>query len=162
MIETQNPIKVAIADDQSIFRNGVVSSLRPYAHIKIVCEATNGKNLLEQLPSTQPDIILLDMKMPDMDGSEVCKHIKLDFPKMKIIGLSVYDHYYYISSLFEAGGSGYLLKDVDATEIVAAIETVHRDGSYITDKASIPLIKKLMDIEHPLVYYRIEHVTPFK
>ncbi|MES2781122.1 MAG: response regulator transcription factor [Bacteroidota bacterium] len=157
-----HPIKVAIADDHSIFRNGVIASLRPFSNIKIVCEAISGSNLLEQLPKTLPDIILLDMKMSDMDGVEICKNIKRLFPRIKVIGLSVYDHYNYISSLFEAGGSGYLLKDVDITEIVKAIQTVYTDGSYMMDKASIPLIKKLMDIQHPSVYYHIQHVTPFK
>jgi DNA-binding NarL/FixJ family response regulator len=162
MSKTQSPIKIAIADDQSIFRNGVISSLRPYSNIKIVCEAVNGRSLLEQLPLTQPDIVLLDMKMQDMDGIEICKIIKQTLPDIKVIGLSVYDHYYYISSLFEAGGSGYLLKDVDITEIVKAIQSVYKDGSYVNEKASIPLIKKLIDIKHPSVYYHIQHVTPFK
>jgi DNA-binding NarL/FixJ family response regulator len=162
MPKMSHPIKIAIADDQSIFRNGIINSLRPYAHLKIVCEAISGASLLEQLPRIPVDIVLLGMKMRDMDGVEICRKIKKTFPAVKVIGLSVYDHYYYISSLFEAGGSGYLLKDVDATEIVTAIETVSKDGTYMTDKASIPLIKKLMDMEHPSVYYPVQHDSPFK
>jgi DNA-binding NarL/FixJ family response regulator len=163
MLNTQlSIIKVGIADDQSIFRNGVISSLRPYSNIKIICEATSGKTLLEQLAQTSIDVLLLDMKMEDMDGIEICKTIKKLYPKIRVIGLSVYDHYYYISSIFEAGASSYLLKDIDIGEMVTAIQSVYKDGSYMTEKASIPLIKKLIDIKHPSVYYHVEHITPFK
>lgn len=155
-------IKVAIADDQSIFRNGVIASLRPYSNIKIVCEAISGQTLLDQLSKLTVDIVLLDMKMRDMDGIEICKIIKKNYPETRIIGLSVYDHYYYISSMFEAGASSYLLKDVDITEMVTAIQTVYKDGLYMAEKASIPLIKKLIDIKHPSVYFHIEQITPFK
>jgi DNA-binding NarL/FixJ family response regulator len=68
-----NYLHIAIADDQSIFRQGVISSLKQYPHLKIVCEAENGNDLLAKLPHQQVDIVLLDMKMPDMDGVEACK-----------------------------------------------------------------------------------------
>lgn len=157
-----NHLQIAIADDQSIFRQGVISSLRQYPQLKIVCEAENGSDLLTQLSQKHVDIVLLDMKMPDMDGVEACKKIKQQFPLVKVIGLSVYDHHYYIASLFEAGGSGYLLKDIDPEEIVKAIETVHTEGVYFHEKASIPLIKQLMAIDHPSVYYSIDHSIPLK
>jgi DNA-binding NarL/FixJ family response regulator len=157
-----NYLHIAIADDQSIFRQGVISSLKQYPHLKIVCEAENGNDLLAKLPHQQVDIVLLDMKMPDMDGVEACRKIKEQHPAIKVIGLSVYDHYYYIASLFEAGGSGYLLKDIDPEEIVRAIETVNTEGVYLNEKASIPLIKQLMEMEHPSVYYSIDHSVPLK
>lgn len=157
-----NHLQIAIADDQSIFRKGVISSLDQYTHLNIVCEAENGTELLAQLAENHVDIVLLDMKMPDMDGVEACKKIKQLFPSVKVIGLSVYDHHYYIASLFEAGGSGYLLKDIDPEEIVKAIDTVHTEGVYFHEKASIPLIKQLMAIDHPSVYYAIDHSIPLK
>ncbi len=161
-MNARNPIKVAIADDHSIFRNGLIASLQPYSHIQILCEAENGKSILSKLSQIEIDILLLDMKMPDMDGVEVCKKIKLLFPNIKVIGLSVYNHYYYISSLFEAGGSGYLLKDADANEIATTVERVYSDGSYVSENASIPLIMKLMELNHPLVNYHGKPSLPFK
>lgn len=156
-------LQIAIADDQSIFRQGVIASLRQYPHLNIVCEAESGNDLLTKLQQSKVDIVLLDMKMPDMDGVEACRRIKEQQPSIKVIGLSVYDHYYYIASLFEAGGSGYLLKDVDPEEIVTAIDSVNKEGAYLNDKASIPLIKKLIDIDHPSVYYSIDdHSVPLK
>ena len=161
-MNTPIPIKIAIADDHSIFRNGLISSLQPYGHIQTVCEAENGQGILEKLVNQKVDVVLLDMKMPDMDGVEVCKKIKHLDPEIRVIGLSVYNHYYYISSWFEAGGSGYLLKDADASEIATTIERVYQDGSYVNENASIPLIKKLMDINHPSVYYNGKPALPFK
>lgn len=156
------PLQIAIADDQSIFRQGVISSLSQYPHLHIICEAENGNDLLVKLAEKKVDIVLLDMKMPDMDGVEACRKIKEQHPAIKVIGLSVYDHHYYIASLFEAGGSGYLLKDVDPEEIVNAIETVNKEGAYLNDKASIPLIKQLMAMEHPSVYYSVDDSVPLK
>jgi DNA-binding NarL/FixJ family response regulator len=158
----RNELQIAIADDQSIFRQGVVSSLSHYPHLKIVCEAENGNDLLAKLSEQPVDIVLLDMKMPDMDGVAACKKIKELHPEDKVIGLSVYDHYYYIASLFQAGGSGYLLKDIEPKEIVHAIETVQTDGVYFNEKASVPLVKELMAMEHPSVYFSSDDSVPLK
>jgi DNA-binding NarL/FixJ family response regulator len=158
----ENLINIAIADDQSIFRKGVISSLRPYSNINIVFEAENGTDLLSKLTRQKVDMVLLDMKMPDMDGVEACKKIKYTHPAVKVIGLSVYDHYYYIASLFEAGGSGYLLKDVDPEEIVNALQTVHTEGVYLNEKASVPLIKQLMVMNHPSVFFSATDLVPLK
>jgi DNA-binding NarL/FixJ family response regulator len=155
-------IKLAIADDHKIFRNGVISSLQPYSHLKIVCEADGGLSLLQKLPEAKPDVVLLDMKMPDMDGAEVCKKIKSSFPHMQVIGLSVYDHHYYIASMFEAGASGYLLKNVEPSEILRAIESVHTDGSYIHEKTPLHLVKSLIDMNHPSVYFDAANTNPLK
>lgn len=161
-LETLSTIKVAIADDQSIFRNGVISSLKPYSHIHIICEAENGKNLLDQLNQTTVDVVLLDMKMPDMNGVEVCKAIKNKYPQIKVIGLSVYNHHFYISSLLEAGGDGYLLKDVEAEEIAQAIQHVVQNGSYLNENPSLPLVKRLMDIDHHAIKYTSTHTLSLK
>lgn len=155
-------IKTAIADDHSIFRSGLIASLQPYRHIQIVCESEDGQSTLTALANAEVDILLLDMKMPDMDGVEICRKVKHLYPATKVIGLSVYNHYYYISSLFEAGGSGYLLKDADAQEIANTINRVFTDGSYVAEDASIPLIKKLIELNHPSVYYQGKPSLPFK
>jgi DNA-binding NarL/FixJ family response regulator len=157
-----NLIRVAIADDQSIFRNGVIATLKPYPHLVVTCDANNGTTLLEKLKTATVDVLLLDMKMPDMDGVQVCKSVKQLYPQIHVIGFSVYDHHYYISSMFEAGASGYLLKDIDALEIVRAIETVMKDGNYLHENASLPLIQKLISLNHPSVYYDAEQAIPLK
>jgi DNA-binding NarL/FixJ family response regulator len=155
-------IRIAIADDHKIFRNGVISSLQPYDHIRIVCEAEGGASLLGKLQQEKVDVVLLDMKMPDMDGAEVCKKIKDSYPKVHVIGLSVYDHHYYIASMFAAGASGYLLKNVDPSEILKAIESTFTDGSYMHEKTPINLVKSLIDMNHPSVYFDAANTSPLK
>lgn len=162
MSDNPETIRIAIADDHKIFRNGVISSLQPYSHIKVVCEAEGGLSLLQQLPKAKPDVVLLDMKMPDMDGAEVCKKIKASYPHMHVIGLSVYDHHYYIASMFEAGASGYLLKNVEPAEILRAIESAYTDGSYMHEKAQVLLVKSLIDMNHPSVYFDAANSNPLK
>lgn len=155
-------IRLAIADDQAIFRNGLKASLRPYEDIQIVCDAENGKQLIELIQASKPDIVLCDMKMPELDGIGVCKWIGNNMPNVKVIGLSVYDHYHYISSFFEAGGSGYVLKETDIEEIVNAIRMTRQQGSYIGDGASIQLVKRLMEMKHPSIFFSVNQVIPFK
>ncbi len=155
-------IRLAIADDHKIFRNGVISSLKPYNNIQLVYEAEGGKDLLDHIKGTRPEVILLDIKMPDMDGLEVCRRIKKDDPKIHVIALSLYDQVYYISGMFEAGASGYLLKDVDPSEIVNAIQHVYKDGSYLNENTPVSLVKNLMDMNHPSVYFNAESATILK
>lgn len=155
-------IRLAIADDHKIFRNGLISSLQPYSNLQIVCEADGGKMLLDRISQTRPDVVLLDMKMADMDGLEVCRTIRSRYPAIHVIGLSVYEHHFYIAGMFEAGASGYLLKDVDPAEIVKAIYMVYKDGSYMHDQTPLTLVKKLMEINHPSVYFDASRVTALR
>ncbi len=160
-LKTNHPIKVAVVDDQSIYRNGVISSLKPYSHLTVVCEAENGKTLLNQLNQINADVILLDMKMPDMNGVEVCKAIKESHPETKVIGLSVYDHQYYISSLFEAGGDGYLLKDVEINEIVHAINYVYQKESNHNKPISLSGLQRSATNKR-MAYFSSEQSIPLK
>ncbi|MCU0442674.1 MAG: response regulator transcription factor [Bacteroidia bacterium] len=155
-------LRLAIADDQAIFRNGLKASLRPYTDIQIVCEAENGLQLIETIQVSKPDIVLCDMKMPDMDGIGVCQWIRNNMPTVKVIGLSVYDHYHYISSFFEAGGSGYVLKETDIEEIVNAIQITYQQGSYIGEATSLQLVKRLIEMKHPSIFFSVNQVIPFK
>ncbi len=161
-MNNSNKITVAIADDQQIFRKGVMVSLADFEDLQFVTEASNGTEMIASLKYVRPDVVLLDMRMPDMDGVAVCKVIKNEYPQIHVIGLSVYDHYHYISSLFEAGGSGYLLKDADPHEIYEAIKTVVIDGAYIHENSSIKLIQRLIDMNHPSVYFVPQDAVPLR
>jgi DNA-binding NarL/FixJ family response regulator len=161
-LEQNTSINVAIADDQPIFRKGLISLLQPYPHLTVSLEAESGKTLLDQLSRMKTDVVLLDMKMPDMNGIDVCKKIKEQYPHTKVIALSAYDHHYYVSNFFEAGGDGYILKDVEIGEIVYAINYVHQNGSYLSEQTSLPLIKKLMDMDHHSVDYTSTLSIPLK
>src|SRR5678816_4066185 len=84
-------IKVAIADDHKIFRKGVILSLRPYTNIKFVQEADNGEELIKEIPGKEPNVILIDLRMPGKDGMESTKIISKQYPQIKIVVLTMYE-----------------------------------------------------------------------
>ena len=98
-------IKVAIADDHKIFRKGVILSLRPFTNIKFVQEAENGNELIEGLAAADPDVILMDLRMPGKDGIETTKVVSKQFPQMHIIILSMYEDERFVSHLMENGAN---------------------------------------------------------
>nr|HQV07091.1 response regulator transcription factor [Chitinophagaceae bacterium] len=101
-------IKVAIADDHKIFRKGVILSLRPFSNIKFVQEAENGDELLQGLAAAQPDVVLMDLRMPGKDGIDATKKISKDHPEIKVLILSMYEDERFVYHLMENGANGYL------------------------------------------------------
>jgi DNA-binding NarL/FixJ family response regulator len=137
-----NVIKVAIADDHKIFRKGVILSLRPYNNIKFVLEADNGDELLAGLPEAAPDVVLMDLRMPQKDGIEATKIISKQFPNIYVLVLSMYEDERFVSHLMENGANGYLLKNAEPQEIKKAIMDVYEKGYYLNNFVNRILIKK--------------------
>ena len=135
-------IKVAIADDHKIFRKGVILSLRPFTNIKFVQEAENGNELIEGLPQSAPDVILMDLRMPHKDGIETTKHIAKNFPTIHIVVLTMFEDERFVSHLMEIGANGYLLKSADPAEIRRAIMEVSEKGYYLNNFVNRILLKK--------------------
>ncbi len=135
-------IKVAIADDHKIFRKGVILSLRQYTNIKFVLEAENGEELLAGLAAAEPDVVLMDLRMPVKDGIEATKAISKDFPKIHVIVLTMYEDERFVSHLMENGANGYLLKSADPSEIKKAIIEVVAKGYYLNNFVNKVLLKK--------------------
>lgn len=135
-------IKVAIADDHKIFRKGVILSLRPYSAIKFVQEAENGQELLDGLPASQPDVVLMDLRMPQKDGIETTKIIAKQYPSIHIIALTMYEDERFVSHMMEIGANGYLLKSADPSEIKRAIIEVATKGYYLNNFVNRILLKK--------------------
>src|SRR6195952_830368 len=135
-------IKVAIADDHKIFRKGVILSLRPYSNIKFVQEAENGQELLDGITASEPDVILMDLRMPLKDGIETTKVIAKQHPHIHIIALTMYEDERFVSHMMEIGANGYLLKSADPSEIKKAIMEVMSKGYYLNNFVNRILLKK--------------------
>jgi len=135
-------IKVTIADDHKIFRKGVILSLRQYANIKFVQEAENGQELIEGLAASEPDVILMDLRMPTKDGIESTKYISKHFPQIHVIALTMFEDERFVSHMMEIGANGYLLKSADPAEIKRAIMEVTVKGYYLNNFVNRILLKK--------------------
>lgn len=135
-------IKVAIADDHKIFRKGVVLSLRPYTNIKFVLEAENGEELIKNIPGNEPDVILMDLRMPGKDGIETTKIISKQYPQIKIVILTMYEDERFVYHLMENGANGYLLKNAEPQEIRRAIMDVYEKGYYLNNFVNRILLKR--------------------
>ena len=132
--EPNHVIKVAIADDHALFRTGVKTSLQSRKDIQMVAEAENGMQLLNLLRHIQPDVVLLDIQMPVMDGLTALPEIKKLYPNVKVIMLTSYAEDEMLFSAIRAGASGYVLKQIGSDDLVKAIEAVAR-GEALLDPA---------------------------
>jgi DNA-binding NarL/FixJ family response regulator len=135
-------IKVAIADDHKIFRKGVILSLRPFTNIKFVLEAENGEELLEGIAEASPDVVLMDLRMPQKDGIETTKILSKQYPNIHVIVLSMYEDERFVSHMMENGANGYLLKNAEPQEIRRAIMDVFEKGYYLNNFVNRILLKK--------------------
>ncbi|MBS7563252.1 response regulator transcription factor [Mucilaginibacter sp. Bleaf8] len=139
-----NKIKVAIADDHTIFRDGLKIGLSRDERLDVVLEAQDGNQLLQGMESIVPDVILMDLKMPGMDGMEATNEVKKKYKDVKVLIVTMYDDDKFIIHLMENGANGYLLKNADPDEILQAIYAVHENDVYFNDLVSKALLKKLI------------------
>lgn len=143
-------IKYAIADDHTIFRQGLRYALADDKKLKITAEAANGLELLKAIEKQQPDVILLDLKMPEMDGIETTRQLHGNYPHIKILMLTTYDDEHLILHLIELGANGYLLKNADPEEIKKAIHTVYENDYYFNDLMNNALLKNITRKNSPV------------
>lgn len=123
-------IRLVIADDHEIFRDGLALMLSKQQDIELVGQAEHGKQLLELVNELQPDVIMTDVKMPVMDGIEATRFLLSKYPDIQIIALSMFDEENLIVDMLEAGAKGYLLKNADKQEILEAIQSVYEGKPY--------------------------------
>ena len=124
-------IKVLIADDHGVVREGLMAMLQTIDVVDVVGEAKHGMEAVEQTKKLLPDVILMDLRMPCMDGVEATRLIKREFPHIGIIALTMNEEQQYVFDLVRAGATGYLLKDSDSSQIVDAIRAIARGDSLI-------------------------------
>jgi DNA-binding NarL/FixJ family response regulator len=122
---TSSTIRILCADDHSLVRKGIASILANESDIRLVAEASNGREAVEQFRQHRPDVTLMDLRMPELDGIEASRQILREFPDANIIALTSYDGDQEIYRALEAGVKGYLLKEMVHTEVIRAIRVVH-------------------------------------
>jgi two-component system invasion response regulator UvrY len=138
---------LVLIDDHTLLRNGLASLVRSLGHT-VLFEADNGKDFIEKLkPQYLPDVILLDINMPEMDGYETAKWVKLKYPKIKILALSMYDDENSIIRMLRCGARGYILKDSEPAELKEAIESLIHKGYYHSELVSGKLIQAINGID---------------
>ena len=148
-------IRVLIADDHTLVRQGLHQLCEGLGGFTVVAQAANGAQAIALALTTQPDVILMDIVMPDVDGVEAIRRIRHETPTAHIIALTMYREERYMLDAIRAGARGYLLKTVDAGDLIAAIEAVHR-GDYLID----PVIAARVLSELHLGMLQPPHVEP--
>lgn len=126
------PIRILIVDDHTLVRQGLGELCEGLGGFKVVAEAANGSQAVALARTTRPDVILMDIVMHDVDGVEAIRQIVRETPAARIIALTMYREEQYMLNAIRVGARGYLLKTVDAGDLIAAIEAVHR-GEYLID-----------------------------
>ena len=139
----ESPIKVAIADDHALFRAGVKTALSSKKDIELIAEADNGMQLLHLLRHIEPDVILLDIQMPIMDGIQTLPEIRKLRPEAKVIILSMHNDHSMISKLMEIGANSYLTKNSDSETIYQAIRTCYDQEFFFNELTNKALLTGL-------------------
>jgi DNA-binding NarL/FixJ family response regulator len=125
-------IRVLLADDHTLMREGLRALLATTTDIEVVGEVRTGREAERQVPQINPDVVLMDIAMPDLNGIEAARVIHLKCPAVRIVMLSMHATAEYVYRAFEAGACGYLLKEVAVEEVITAVRTVHGGARYLS------------------------------
>ncbi|MDR6917445.1 DNA-binding NarL/FixJ family response regulator [Pseudomonas sp. 3296] len=134
------PIRVALVDDHSLVRDGIKALLAVMAPLEVVGEAESGAQAIEMVGRCQPDLLLVDISLRDMNGLELTRVLRSQYPTLKVLVLSMYDNNEYVSESVRAGASGYVLKNSPSREIIAAIEAIASGGTFYSAEIAQRLI----------------------
>lgn len=137
----QKKIRILICDDHSVVRDGLKSFLSIYEDFELVGEARNGEQAVALVNQLQPDVVLMDLMMPVMDGAAATRRIKEKFPKTQIIALTSFKEQELVKGVLEAGAIGYLLKDLSADELARAIRLAYEGKPTLAPEAAEVLIE---------------------
>jgi two-component system response regulator NreC len=137
---SREQIKVLLVDDHAILREGVHALLAREPDIEVVGEAADGLEALEKVPELKPDVVIMDIVMPRMNGLEATRLIRERHPESRVLILSMYDDHEYVVQIIQAGASGYVLKRVVTEDLVRAIHEVHAGESFLYPPIAAKLI----------------------
>ena len=138
-------IRVLLVDDHQVVREGLKRMLEPDKDIQVVGEAVNGEDGITQAERLWPDVILMDIKMPDMDGITATRQLKQKMPDVKVIMLTLYDSEY-VTQAIEAGASGYILKDAEREQLIQAIRDAYKGYSPLASSLTRQVLTELANL----------------
>lgn len=146
-------IKIAMADDHKIFRDGIKMALNPKEDLKMIWEAEDGKDLMHKMTIKRPDLLLMDIRMPEIDGINAIEMLRKEYEGLKIIVLSMYDDQQMISKMMEMGANAYLTKTTDPEEIYEAILTCMNEDFYFNQLVNKAVMGKLLQKKNVRRHY---------
>jgi DNA-binding NarL/FixJ family response regulator len=146
-------IKIAVADDHKIFRDGIKIALSAKENLKMLWEAADGKDMMHKISVKLPDVLLMDIRMPEIDGINALQILRKEYETIKIIVLTMYDDEQMINKMMEMGANAYLTKTTDPEEIYTAILTCMNDEFYFNDLVNKAVMGKLMQKKNVRHHY---------
>lgn len=136
--------RILLVDDHKILRDGICSLLKENPDMEIIGEAADGRTALGLVRELSPDLVIMDISMPDMNGIDATRRIHADHPQVKVMALSMHYDKHFVSEIFKAGASGYLLKDCAFDEMAHAIRVVMSDRTYINPQIASLVVESLV------------------
>lgn len=127
-------IRILLADDHELFLAGLHSSLEQRPGMTVVQEVKDGLEAVQATGAKRPDVVVMDVSMPGMNGIEATRRIVAAFPTVKVLALSLHNDRHFVASMLEAGASGYAVKEIDTEELLQAVRTVAAGGAYLSPK----------------------------
>ncbi len=143
------PIRILVVDDHPVVRDGLVAILSTQSDFEVIGEANNGRETLELAPTLEPDVILLDLEMPEIDGVETIQRLRSECPNARVIVFTAFDTDDRILGAVQAGAQGYLLKGVPREEIFNAVRVVHSGGSLLQPIVASKLLRQVSQEKDP-------------
>jgi NarL family two-component system response regulator LiaR len=140
-ISPSNPIRVMLVDDHTMVRRGLATMLKVFDDLQLAGEAESGEAAIQLAAEVSPDVILMDMSMPGMDGATATRAIRKQFPKVQIIALTSFKEGKLIKNALEAGAIGYLLKDISADDLVRSIRAAHTGRATLSSEVAQALVE---------------------
>ncbi len=135
------PVRIFLVDDHTIFREALRTLIEMHAGMEVVGEAGTGRKAVKMALGLRPDIVIMDVSMPTINGIDATREIIAAVPRIKVIGLSIHTDVKFVSAMLEAGASAYLLKDCAFEELIDAIRAVAENGRYLSAKISDVVVK---------------------
>lgn len=152
--------RIMVVDDHPLIREGIIKTLGLEESFQIVGKAGTGKEAMELAGEEKPDVVLLDLNLPDISGVELCRKIIEGYPAIKVIALTIYDDEAHVLESIKAGVNGYLLKDIDPDTLIEAVKAVCAGGSYIHPRVAGMLMSDYGKLSMQLSAEQQDALTP--